>query len=124
MRIVGSGSGAPGTAINFILFSPADGGLPYQVGTSLGNGPIPIDTRKLELSPDNLLVASTSGSLPTVFQNYGGLLDSGGNGAAALNIPNIPQLKGLRIYTAFLTLKPSAPSGISNISTSFVFTIQ
>lgn len=124
VSIVGSGSGSPGTAINFILFSPSDAGLPYQVGSSFGNGPIPIDTRKLELSGDNLLVLSTSGTLPMVFQNYAGLLDAGGNGAAVLNIPNIPQLKGLRIYTAFLTLKGSAPSGIANISASFLFTVQ
>jgi len=124
VRIVGSGSGLPGTTISFTLFSPSDAGLPYQVGSSFGNGPIPIDTRKLELSADALLVLSVGGMLPTVFQGYAGLLDGQGNGAAKLNIPNIPQLKGLRVYTAFLTLKGSAPSGVSSISTSFLFTVQ
>jgi len=124
IRLIGSGSGKPGTAIAFSLFSPSDGGLPYQMGSSFGNGPIPIDTRQLGLSPDALLVLSVNGALPTVFANYAGLLDAQGNGSAKLNIPNIPALKGLRIYTAFLTLKGTAPSGISNISSSFLFTIQ
>jgi len=124
VRILGSGSGLPGTTINFTMFSPSDSGLPYQVGSSFGNGPIPIDTRKLELSADGLLVLSVGGLLPTIFPGYAGLLDGQGNGAAKLNIPNIPQLKGLRVYTAFLTLKGSAPSGVSNISNSFLFTIQ
>jgi len=124
IRIVGSGSGKPGTSIAFTLFSPSDGGLPYQMGSSFGNGPIPIDTRVLGLSADSLLVLSVSGTLPLVFQNYAGVLDGQGNGAGQLNIPNFPPLVGLRIYTAFLTLKATAPSGISNISNSFLFTIQ
>jgi len=124
VRIIGSGSGLPGTTINFSLFSPSDAGLPYQVGSSFGNGPIPIDTRKIGLSPDALLALSVGGLLPTIFQGYVGLLDASGNGSAKLNIPAIPQLKGLRVYTAFLTLKASAPSGVSNISNSFLFTIQ
>jgi hypothetical protein len=124
VRILGSGSGLPGTTINFSLFSPSDAGLPYQVGSSFGNGPIPIDTRKLELSPDVLLTLSVGGLAPSIFSGYAGLLGKSGNGAAKLNIPNIPQLKGLRVYTAFLTLKASAPSGVSNISRSFLFTVQ
>jgi hypothetical protein len=122
--LVGSGSGAPGTTITFTLTAPADGGLPYQMGSSFGNGPIPIDTRRLELSPDALLVLSVTGVLPAVFQNYAGLLDAQGKAQAALAIPNAPALKGLRIYTAFVTLLASAPSGLASISNSFLFTIQ
>jgi len=122
--LVGSGSGAPGTTVAFTLAAPADGGLPYQMGSALGNGPIPVDTRRLDLSPDALLGLSVSGALPAVFQNYSGRLDAQGQGQAALAIPNAPALKGLRIYTAFLTLLASAPSGVSSISNSFLFTIQ
>ena len=119
----GSGSGAPGTAIDFTLTSAADAGLPYQMGSAFGNGPIPIDTRKLELSPDDLLVLSTGGSVPMIFQNYTGLLDAQGTAKAKLNIPNIPALKGVRIYTAFVILLATAPSGVSSISNSFMFTV-
>jgi hypothetical protein len=124
IRIVGSGAGQPGTPIAFSLFSPSDAGLPFQVGSSFGNGPIPIDTRKIELSPDNLLFLSVGGLVPSIFSGYVGLLDASGNGSAKLNIPNIPALKGLRIYTTFLTLKATAPSGVSNIAPSFLFTVQ
>jgi len=122
--LVGSGSGTPGSTIVFTLKAPTDGGLPYQMGSSLGNGPIPIDTRQLELSPDNLLVLSTSGLAPTIFQSYSGLLDAQGQATAKLAIPNFPILKGVRIYTAFLTLKAAAPSGVGSISPAFLFTIQ
>jgi hypothetical protein len=121
--ITGSGSGAPGTTITFALSAPADGGLPYQIGSSLGNGPIPIDTRQLGLSADGLLFTSVLGLAPTVFQNYAGMLDKQGVGKAALDIPNLPVLKGVRIYTAFVTLLGTAPSGIASISNSFLFTI-
>jgi len=124
VSIVGSGSGLPGTTITFTLMATSDAGLPYQMGSSLGNGPIPIDTRQLGLSPDTLLVLSVSNALPSIFQNYIGLLDATGMATAKLNIPNIPALKGVRIYTAFLTLKGTAPSGVQSISNSFLFTIQ
>jgi len=123
-QLVGSGTGKPGTTIQFTLTSSADPNLPYLMGSSLGNGPIPIDTRQLDLSLDNLLVRSTGGLLPSVFQSYAGNLDATGSAKAALNIPPFPALKGVRIYTAFLTLLASAPSGVSSISNAFLFTIQ
>ena len=122
--VAGSGSGAPGTTITFTLSAAVDAGRPYQLGTSLGNGPIPIDTRQLGLSPDSILVASVSGFLPTVFQDYAGVLDAQGSAQAKLNIPNVPALTGVRLYTAFVTILASAPSGVSSISNSFLFTIQ
>ncbi|MBN2492526.1 MAG: hypothetical protein JXQ29_16885 [Planctomycetes bacterium] len=122
--LVGSGTGAPGTTLRFTLTAPADGGLPYQMGSSFGNGPIPIDTRRLGLSVDSLLVLSVAGALPAVFQNYAGKLDAQGVAQAALAIPNLPALKGLRIYTAYVTLLATAPSGVASISNSFLFTIQ
>ena len=121
--LTGSGSGAPGTAIDFTLSSPIDAGLPYQLGSSFGNGPIPIDTRSLGLTPDDLLVLSTSGLAPGIFKDYAGLLDAQGSAKARLNIPNIPVLKGIRIYSAFVTLKATAPSSVSSISNTFLFSI-
>jgi len=124
-QLTGSGTGAPGTAIKFMLKSAGDPNLRYQMGSSLGNGPIPIDTRQLGLSPDALLALSASGVLPTVFVNYGGTLDANGEASnASVNIPNSPILKGVRIYTAYVTLLASAPSGVSSISNTFLFTIM
>jgi hypothetical protein len=122
--LFGSGSGQRGRPILFSLFAPADAGLPYQMASAFGNGPIPIGPRQIELSPDSLLLISVQGVFPTIFQNYAGFLDAQGNASARLNIPNIAALKGVRIYTAFLTLKPSAPSGVESISKAFLFTIQ
>jgi hypothetical protein len=122
--LAGSGTPSPGGTIKFALSASADTNLPYQMGSSLGNGPIPIDTRQLELSADALLVLSAGGLLPTVFKDYVGKLDASGAGNASIDIPNYPILKGVRIYSAFLTLLASAPSGVSSISNTFLFTIQ
>lgn len=122
--IVGSGTGKVGTALAYALSAPSDAGLPYQVANSFGTGPIPIDARKLGLSADNLMVVSTSGLAPTVFSAYAGNLDTKGAATATLNIPNITALIGYRINTAFVTLKASAPSGLSTISATHTFTIS
>lgn len=119
-----SGTGAPGTSMVFTLSSPSDGGLLYQLGSSFGTGPIPIDTRKLHLSPDDLLILSTGGAAAMIFQDYSGNLDAQGNATARLNIPNLPVLKGVRIHSAFLTIQATAPSGVSSISSTILFTIQ
>ncbi len=124
VRLVGSGSGQPGTSIILSLFAPSDAGLPYVVGSSLGPGPIPIDTRWLGLSLDALLDASVNGYLPMVFQNFAGFLDASGKATAKINIPNLPGLQGIRLYSAFLTLKQGAPSNIQSISNTFLFTVQ
>lgn len=122
--IAGTGAGTPGSTYNFSMISPTEPNLSYQVGTSLGKGPTPLDTRMLGLTPDPLLVASVGGTLPGVFKRYSGLLDASGRGTADLAILAIPQLKGIRIYTAFVTLKGSAPSGVATISNTFDFLIQ
>jgi len=116
--------GAPGGQVNLSLLSVADGGLVFRLGSSFGQGPIPIDARWLELSLDSLLVLSFSGIAPAMFQNYAGVLDAQGQAKAALAIPNMPTLTGVRIYTAFVTLNATAPSGIASLSNTFMFSIQ
>ncbi|MBN2492900.1 MAG: hypothetical protein JXQ29_18770 [Planctomycetes bacterium] len=121
--LTGSGTGAPGTAYSFVLVSRADPGRAYQMGTALGAGPVSIGSRWLHLSPDALLVASTSNQLPAVFSAYVGLLDGGGTARAALHVPAVPQLTGLTLYTAFVVLDPQAPFGIQEISNTLGFRI-
>ena len=121
--ISGSGSSSIGGTIALFLLSRCDGNLPYQVGTSLGTGPIPVDTRLLNLSPDAILFLSVGGAAPAVFQDYCGNLDSAGNGKAALKIPKASALVGYRIHSAFVTLDASSPSHIKSISNTFSFVI-
>jgi FG-GAP repeat protein len=120
-----SGAGSPSIGGSFILhlLAPGDGNLPYQIGTSLGTGPIPIDTRLLNLSADALLFLSVGGTVPAIFPNYSGVLDNTGNGKAALNIPNASVLVGYHIHSAFVTIKAGAPSNIKSISNTFSFVI-
>ncbi|MBN2492238.1 MAG: SBBP repeat-containing protein [Planctomycetes bacterium] len=122
--LVGRGAPRPGGQVNLSLASSGDAGLVYQLASSLGNGPIAIDTRRIELSPDPLLFLTILGALPGVFPNCAGVLDAQGQAQAAIHIPNVPSVKGIRIYTAFVTLRATAPSGVANISNTFLFTIQ
>ncbi|MBN2491064.1 MAG: SBBP repeat-containing protein [Planctomycetes bacterium] len=120
----GSGSPYPGGQVNLSLSAPGDAGLVYQLASAFGNGPIAIDARRLELSPDSLFFLSVLGAAPGVFKNFAGVLDGQGQANAAIGIPNLPSLKGIRIFTAFVTLKATAPSGVASISNTFLFSIQ
>ena len=110
ISIIASGKHNPGGTVTLDLSAPSDGGLSYQIGSSLGTGPIPIDSRQLGLSSDAILMASVNGWLPTIFKDYAGVLDAAGKGKGTLNIPNIPALIGIKIHSAFVTLSSSAPS--------------
>jgi len=118
-----SGTPRPAGTIILALTATGDAALPYQVGTSLGTGPIPIDTRKLDLSPDGLLMVTVGGYWPSIFSGYRGVIDSKGQAQAAIHIPNIPALIGVRLHSAFVTLDFAAPSGIKSISNTFMFSI-
>jgi len=119
----GSGSTQPGSTVRLNLTATDDAGLGYQLGSSLGTGPIPIDTRHLDLSPDPLLLVSVNDYWPWIFQGYRGVFDAKGHAQAAIHLPNLTALIGLRLHSAFVTLHPSAPSGLRSISNAFSFTI-
>ena len=54
--LTGSGTGKIGTTVNLFLDAGVgDASLPYQLASSFGAGPIPIDTRLLGLTYDSLL---------------------------------------------------------------------
>ena len=119
-----SGTGKPGTTVTLDLSSPSDAGRVYQLASSLGTGPIPIGSRLLNLSPDNLLVITAFNQLTTVFVGYAGTFDTTGAARARINIPNLPALTGVRIHSALVTLNPLAPQGIYTISPTATFSIQ
>ena len=100
-----------------------DPGRPYQAAASLGPGPIVIDTRKVNLAPDWLLVISLAGVWPSVFVDYRGVIGADGTARAAVHIPDVRALFGLEIHTAFVTLEAGAPSGVRAISNTTSFKI-
>jgi hypothetical protein len=122
--LMGAGTGAVGGSKTFYLASPADGGQPYQMASSFGDGPLWIDSRMLGLTPDSLFFLSVLNLAPATFYQYAGALSSTGAAKAALVIPKIPALKGIGIETAYVTLGKAAPSGISSISNVVGFVIQ
>jgi hypothetical protein len=108
--------------VNLALWAPNDPGLVYVCGSSLGSMPgIPVDTRVIPLNLDGLLLVSLIA--PAVFANYQGVLDNSGRAAAQINLPPAPPLVGVRFYTAFLTVRPGAPSRIGSISEAVPLTI-
>ena len=126
VRFVGlsaSGKASPGGRVDLALRDTDSIGLRFQLGSSLGTGPISIDTRKIDLSPDNLLQISVVDLWPSIFQGYRGVIDSNGQAKAAMYIPNTNALIGIRVYTAFVTLDSLMPSGIKSISDTVSFTI-
>jgi len=123
LTITGSGSSSIGGTMKLDLVAPPDAGLPYQVGTALGTGPISIDTRLLHLSLDPLLVLSVTRRMQSVFQNYAGALDTLGKGQAAFHTPSLPGLVGIRLYSAFVTITTVGRSNIKNISPTYGFII-
>ncbi|MBN1461528.1 MAG: hypothetical protein JXA57_18520 [Armatimonadetes bacterium] len=123
VNISGSGSPSIGGTVNLSLLALTDAGLPYQVGTSLGTGPILIGKHDIGLSLDQLLLVTVRGALPSIFQNYSGVLDTTGRGSARIVILNDPQLIGVRLHSAFLTIKSGLPFNVKSISNTFSFTI-
>jgi hypothetical protein len=121
--IEGSGTTRPGGTVTLSVLAAGSLGLAYQLGTSFGTGPIPIDTRNLNLSPDNLLVVTVKNYWPWIFAGYRGVIGSKGQAQAAIHIPNVSALMGVRLHSAFVTLDPAAPSGIRSISNTFSFSI-
>jgi hypothetical protein len=117
------GTSHPGGTLTFDLAASDDAGLSYQAGTSLGAGPVYLGGRTLNLSPDALLALSTANVLPDVFQKYQGTLDRYGLGQANLFLPCESGLVGITLYTAFVTLSASAPSGVKSVSSTYPVTL-
>jgi hypothetical protein len=122
-ELTAAGNAQPGGTVSLALDMAASPGLAYCLGTALGSGPIPIDTRWIGLDADGLLVASTGGLLPAIFQGYAGRLDRQGKASAAIHLPNESNLVGTDLHSAFVTLDPSWPSAIRSISQTCSFRI-
>jgi hypothetical protein len=126
VAVLSGSTSAPkiGTPVKLTLTAPDSAGLPFQLASSFGQGPIPLDSRKLGLSVDPLFAITVFNVLPNTFAGYRGKIDTAGKASAAINLPAIAALHGITINSAFVTLSPSAPSGIHGISNTFAFVIQ
>lgn len=114
-----------GNDVALMLYAPPDKGLPYQLGSSLGRGPIALGSRLIELSADPLLALSTSNQVPQLFGGYAGVLSgSTGSANARLRIPRIPELVGYVVCSAFVTIRAGQPFGIQSISNTAPVTIE
>lgn len=113
-----------GSAVSFRLSAPKHVGRPYVMASSLSAGPTPIGERSIGLGVDALFFASTSNALPDLFVNYTGTIGASGRANAMLNMPNYGFLRGIEVFSAFVTVDPNAPLGFESISNTHRFTIQ
>lgn len=113
----------PGQRLDVVVNVPSDGNAPFLLASSLGKGPIPLGPRRIDLTPDTLAHASSTGALPAVFRGYQGVLDASGRRIAHIDIPPLAILIGLRIHTAALTFDQRYPWGIKTITAPATFAI-
>jgi len=115
----------PGIPIPIRFRSPQDPGQYFVAGASLGRYPgltLP-DTRVIPLDPDFVLQLSLY-PLNPYFQGFSGFFDSDGNAPALVYLPDLPELRGLWIYLAFVVADVSDPTGIGTISQPATFQIE
>jgi hypothetical protein len=115
------GSPTPGGTVNLLFDASSDPGLGYFGASSLGAGPTPLGCWNLALSIDGLFLLSSSGSLPTIFVNFQGVLNAAGQANPSINLPPIPSLTGLVIVTAFVTVDGA---GLKTVAAPVRFVIQ
>jgi hypothetical protein len=106
-----TGGTRPGTKVPVILSFPHNTapGASYFLACSLALRPgIPVGGERLDLAPDPLFYASAQNMLPTVFQNFRGILNSAGQTTAVVNLPPVLALDGLRVFCGGLAIIGSA----------------
>ncbi|MBN2492252.1 MAG: hypothetical protein JXQ29_15505 [Planctomycetes bacterium] len=115
-RVIAADSVPVGKALQIQWVAGNSAGLVYQGAASFTEyvRAIQFGNRYVPLAPDSLLFLSLG--LPSVFVNFGGVLDSAGTAAGAVAIPNIPALRGIPFSLGLVTVSPSAPMGIKDIS--------
>jgi hypothetical protein len=106
-----------GQPAGYRLSVPGDAGLVYCAAASLATTPgVPLpDGRVLPLQVDGLFLISACVN-NAFFSAFLGILDNGGVGNLAVNLPAIPGLAGLTFSVAALTVDGPAPSGFSIVS--------
>jgi hypothetical protein len=113
-----------GTTFKMDLTAWQDGGQAYATALSVGGlGTfIQPDRRIIPLVPDTFFYITVLNAVPSVFQNFSGVLGSQGTAQAGVAIPNVGGLVGVKAYTAYVTY-PGGPGGIKTISNPLTFSI-
>jgi streptogramin lyase len=101
-----------GAATPLLLRASEQGNRLYVAATSFGRGPLRFGREDLSLTADPLLTFSLSGSASAVFAGYMGRLDATGAASAAIVLPQISELRGVALFTAYVVLDPMAPAGL------------
>jgi len=91
----------------------------YRVALSLSHRPgIPFARAgvHLHLTPDVLFALTANGDVPGFTRGFAGRLDGGGRSplVPTVTIPNVPSLRGIRIFGGALTYNASGITGASN----------
>ena len=122
------GSPRVGNTVNFTILEPQQANRTYVLALSFGNAPgIPLgDGRVIPLSYDPLMSLSVQYPSYIGLSNSIGSLDSQGRSIAQWTIPNIPQLAGITVYAAFITIDSALPFPqiITSISPALPVTLQ
>lgn len=119
-NIVAASDPMPGTTLSLRFSELSSAGDIYLAGASLSTSPgVPTPVGIVDLTPDVLF--SLSQLAPAIFVNFLGVLDATGAATAAVVVPPVPGLKGLRFYISFVTVRGSA---IRTIANTVGFTIQ
>jgi len=102
-----SGPATPGSTIALNMEDPSRPGAAYLVRCAFSRAPgIPLPgVGTVPITPDALFWLS--GFAPTIFQNFGGVLNGQGQATAAVAIPNVPGLRGFTFYATFITANPA-----------------
>jgi hypothetical protein len=110
-----------GTTVNLALDSYPDAGGNYVTASSFGTGPFMVGCWPVKLDVDSLFFITVNNLVPTVFQNYQGVLDATGQATAAVAIPNVNALVGIILSNAFAVV---GPGGLTVVSDNGVFRIN
>ena len=117
--------GAPGTTLAVSYRIPSDAGLPYLAPFALTFNPTQVANGiVIPFRPTDPFVALTAlGPTAAWFSGTFGLLDAQGRALVSLDIPPLPALSGLQIYTGIFTADPSQPSPLKTVSPAYPFVI-
>jgi len=123
--VVGGDQKVGGKAtLDYVDFGTSAGGKAYVMACSLSNQfSIPIGKkRRIDLLPDGLFVLSLT--VPALFQNFIGNLDSSGKATGTILIPGASVLAGTAIHCSALTWDLTAPDGVQCIAPTNTFKIK
>jgi DNA-binding beta-propeller fold protein YncE len=112
-----------GTTYPIQVSSPPNAGKAYILAASFSSRPgFPLGTRTVPLNLDNLFTLSQL--VPSIFQNFQGVLNANGQAVASLAIPGVPALQGFSFVVAGVIVDPASPMGIGTVTNAEHIVLQ